>query len=228
MKKNLDLIIYSALTLVFAILVQVLDWGDMFGIIKIACIGCNLLFGIYYYYKNKSNILIVFGLLFTLIADSFISSFGDLSTARMSASLTSFFFVQLCYITLLNKENIKTGNMFIVIRIILIIIFTIIEVIILKNEYSYMIFIGNLYIVNLLISVFQSFISKYQYKTFSYGLLAFILCDIFVAFQTGVSIGMIPFPNDGLLRELVSMRLDWIFYNIAQYLIVLTLRHKSI
>lgn len=226
MKKNLDLIIYTFLTILFAILVQTLEYGDLFGIIKIICIGCNLCFGIYYYYHNKKNILIVFGLLFTLLADSFISSFGELTEIRRSASLTSFAMVQMCYITLLNKDNKKIGNIFIYIRIIVITLLTIIEILLLQNSYSYMIFIGNFYISNLLLSVIQAFVSKYKYKTFSYGLLAFILCDIYVAIQCGIYIEMIPVSSNEFIRNFFNKRIDWIFYNIAQYLIVLTLREK--
>ena len=169
-------------------------------------------------YKSwkKGNIIARFALLFTLIADYFMTYLGT----NYEISICFFILVQLSYFILINYLN-KCKYLNIMIMSYLIIVGTLILVGLKLNLIDLLALIAVIYISISIINIIYLIILRKRnifYVCFLIGLVLFLLCDI--------SIGIMNLATN----EQVAVFFDkiiWVFYGPSQIVLVNTLQHVN-
>lgn len=185
-----------------------------------------LLFIILNYEKSIRWFLLFFAMIFTLIADTFLVL---LNVSFQELAMCSFSIVQILYaIKIANDLNNKKINIIsIIVRFLLVVFLYILTFLILKIEFSFLIFISLFYFVNLFFNfVFACFKFKNNIL-FCVGLFLFILCDVVIGLQFVCDI--FDLSTEHWLYKIVfqPFNLAWLFYLPSQVLIGLSLFFKK-
>jgi hypothetical protein len=224
MKTNKTIIISSVfitLEIILAILIQFThNYLNIFvSYLSIALAAAFPLFFI----KNKNNLLVQVGLLFTLFADLFLVVIKPMLQVP---AMICFSITQTCYFLRIyyNQTSKKERIIHLIIRIISIIIIQIITVIVLKEKTDFLSLISTFYYINLIINIIFAFKQKESSILFPIGLLLFACCDL----QVGLIVlnsSYITIENNLILSFILDppFNLVWLFYVPSQTLIALSI-----
>ena len=186
----------------------------------ILCLG----YGIYILFIKKDilSILMVSGLFFTAISDLFLVYLNPmLNIINQSIAMTTFSLTQISYAIILiisckcRKELIAN----IITRVCLFIVLEIVAIIILKENYNYLILISLFYFANLVTNIIFAFIQKDNNLLFALGLLLFIGCDLVIGLQELCTIMSIPETSPLYKIVFTSLNVSWLFYLPSQVML---------
>ena len=231
MKKKLTIFLVVFIAIEFAIAMAMSKSGGLadqilsVSSIVVAFIGCIILFR-----KTKVNVITLIALLFTLIADVFLSKLFLLPKGFESNQIISMFafsVVQICYVArlVLEQKNTKGIVIHLVIRAILVAIALVITYLIVGN--NLLALISLFYFTNLFINVVVAFIQFKKAPVFAIGLLFFALCDLLIGFS--LIGGFITIPEGSIIHMINSIpgNVCWYFYLPSQTMIVCDLAIKT-
>lgn len=181
--------------------------------------------------KEKYGIAYILGLLFTVISDIFLvlrfTKTGAYSDQAIA--MTTFSIAQLCYgaFLLLEKKEKKTKIIHLSIRVVLSVSVVVATLIVLKENANYLAIISLFYFANLITNTILAFTEFKKHPLFAIGLVAFVLCDIFIGLNMAVGT-FITVPETSFIYQLAHTKFNyaWLFYVISQTLISLNLAVK--
>jgi hypothetical protein len=171
--------------------------------------------------KNKYTFTMLLAIVFTAIADFFLVL---LFASNKPLAMISFSLAQISYMfVLLYFANNKTEKLWnLLVRAILFVILNVLAIIILKQNYSFLVFISLFYFSNLCINIVFAFFHCNKNLLFTIGLLLFFGCDIIIGLQFLSE--MLSLDSSNIIFQIAhtSFNLAWFFYLPSQVLIVLS------
>ncbi|MDD3348361.1 MAG: hypothetical protein PHD85_01745 [Bacilli bacterium] len=194
-------------------------------IINYASIVFNFLMGLllFIFLKKNDSLIVLIALVFTLVADTGLIILEDVETI----SVFFFIFVQLCYAIRIRQFSLKLPLKFdIIVRFGLVIMFEVIALVVLKENFNGLVLVALLYFVNFVINLFFTLMNIKQTILFALGLLLFILCDISLGLRM---LGdFIDVSNNSFIQAITTAPIDlvWMFYFPSQVLIVLSMKYN--
>ena len=166
--------------------------------------------------KNKNWLLMLVGMIFTLVADTFLVL---LNGVHKDIAMVAFNIAQICYLIKIwcDIDNKRINIISLIVRIVLTVGVELAAVLILKQDYSFLICVSTMYFANLFVNVIFSFFKSNIY--FSIGLILFTMCDLTIGFQFLCELFNI---TSGWFYNLAytNFNLTWMFYLPSQLLIV--------
>ncbi len=184
------------------------------------------IFALLHIKNDKPTILIIFGLLFTVIADLFLVVFG---AKYRTFGMTAFSIVQLMYfarlLTGLKSQKFMWFN--IITRIVCTSAALSATALILKHKTDLLSLVSVFYFTNIVLNTALAFIRFKTSPLFAFGLLLFLLCDTFIGLQIAAGT-YINIPTDSWLYSIISpgFNIAWMFYVPSQTLIALSVARR--
>lgn len=220
--KNKIWLIVLSLYLIFQLIYYILLHTTEIFNYRICCysvivMGLMVSIIVYLVTKYKNNLLISLAIFFTCFADFFLVILND----YYEIALVFFIFVQISYyLYILSLDHFifsKKNQIFLLIRIFLVILSIILPLFV--KIIDFLIFLAILYFPMLAMNVIESFVKFKQNYLLPWGLLLFSLCDICVGFLNAVNI--FDFPPTSIVYKVAYSEVDyvWIFYHPAQVIL---------
>lgn len=205
LKNNLIIVLYSLIELVICVLI-VFDVIKDVNTFNYLMIVLNFVVSIIIFIinENRFNIFLTIGMFFTCLADYNLVVLGK----NYELGVVFFTFAQLSYMLML-KTNYKE----LLIRLIVIVFLEVLSLIIVKDLYSFLVFITMFYLSIFISNIIFGFIKK-LHLLFLIGMILYLLCDICV----GVS--SFELFQDTSIAEILG-RLIFYFYIPGLYLMIL-------
>lgn len=180
------------------------------------CFGFSLIL----FQKKIDVVLVELGLLFTLIADTFLVL---LNSMYLEIAMVSFVIVQLIYFVRIILTSPKKLNIFnVILRLFLFMSLLIVALLTSTNNVSFLIIISLFYFANLFCNVIFSFFTKPKNLIFAFGLMLFMFCDFFVGLPFVVQFFNLSASSFLYQLNNIHFNLIWAFYLPSQVLIVLS------
>ena len=183
--------------------------------------------------QARFNFFITFAVMFTLISDFFlVLLLPNKDTLKIrEIAVAVFCCAQICYFCyLVENSSGQKLQTHVMVRILVCFASLIVPMLVLKSLVNYLVLITMFYFANLLINCIYAFIDYKKSPLFAWGLLFFILCDIFVGFQQGYELGVLGIEQSSFIYKLffAPFNFIWLFYTISQCLIVLSMRYNNV
>ena len=205
LKNNIIIVLYSLIELVICVLI-VFDVIKDIDAFNYSMIVLNFVLSIIFFIlnENRFNIFLMLGMFFTCLADYNLIILGK----NQELGVVFFTLAQLSYMMML-KVNVKE----LIIRLVVIIFLEVLSLIIVKDLYSFLVFITMFYLSIFITNIIFGFIKK-LHLLFLIGMILYLLCDICV----GVS--SFELFQDTSIAEILG-RLIFYFYIPGLYLMIL-------
>lgn len=162
-----------------------------------------------------------------LLATCFSDLFLVVIQPRMQVVAMIFFSItQIMYfLRLFFEETNKTKcNVLFIIRVILVVLVLLVTTIVLKDKTDALSLISMFYFTNLTLNVVIGFIEIKTSKLFAFGMLCFLICDIFIGLQVAIG-AYIMVPETSIIYKIVfaPFNIAWLFYVPSQVLLALSI-----
>ena len=217
--KNIVYLTFIILSLIPFILHFILDNGLEMPVVNFSFIVLCFIVTLLTFNKTKHNLLQLGAIIFTLIADYFLT----LKEIYFIFSIILFTIVQIFYfIRILDYSNRKEIIINIIFRILLVAFIAFISFTLLKSVMNELIVVALFYYVNFLVNVIFAFIHFKDNKLLALGLLFFILCDTMIGFQEMVGIFNLSENSFIYIISQTPYNIPWMFYIPAQILLLLS------
>jgi len=196
-------------------------------ILEYSAICLCFISGLVFFLKMKSHLtfFIFGGLLFTLVADTFLVLLNAyLNYAFQCIAMTSFSICQIFYLLAIQSISKSSRERWINlgVRIFLFIAFEIAALIIVFPSFNYLVFISLFYFSQLIASIIFSFFHIKSHPFLAIGLLLFIGCDIFIGLYYLVDILALPSTHFLAIFTSYNFNYAWLFYLPSQVLLSLS------
>jgi len=232
LRKKIDVMLLSLFGIA-SVLLYIFITGDNLSSILKFIMFIFLLFAMHFTIKYKDKSGLVYAILFTVMSDSILVTNESISELSRTLAMITFSIAQIFHMLFLNKEvNEKTRNIFYLIRISIFLTCYMI-ILIFKIEVTTLVIVCSFYFSMLVMNFIESLFNCKNHYIVTIGYGCFIMCDIFVGINTGISIGILSI-GESYFMDLFSRisKIDWIFYLISQYMFVLFIlintKYKSI
>lgn len=217
--KNIVYLTFIILSLIPFILHFILDNGLEMPVVNFSFIVLCFIVTLLTFNKTKHNLLQLGAIIFTLIADYFLT----LKEIYFIFSIILFTIVQIFYfIRILDYSNRKEIIINIIFRILLVAFIAFISFTLLKSVMNELIVVALFYYVNFLVNVIFAFIHFKDNKLLALGLLFFLLCDTMIGFQEMVDIFNLSENSFIYIISQTPYNIPWMFYIPAQVLLLLS------
>ncbi|MBO5286087.1 MAG: hypothetical protein J6B16_04235 [Clostridia bacterium] len=211
--------------------------GDIVNITQFIAITVSFIYSLIILYNDKKSYLTSLALFFTVIADLFLvllncfAPFDSLQTVAMAV----FSFAHICYFLRLffSEVDLKRRKAHLLVRVLVVIAGIFISLAVTGFKVDWLLTITVFYFANLVLNcIFACFNFKVD-KLFAIGLILFVLCDIFVGLEVGISYeegAYIIVEESSFLYKLShpDISIIWTFYLPSQTLIPLSVLYWRI
>ena len=217
--QNTIYFIFCILSLIPFILQFILNNGLEMPVVNFSFIILCFIVTLLTFNKTKHNFLQLGAIMFTLIADYFLT----LKEIYFIFSIILFTIVQIFYfIRILDYSNKKEIIINIIFRIILVTIISLISFTLLKSVMNELTIVALFYYINFLVNVIFAFIHFKDNKLLALGLLSFLLCDTMIGFQEMVGIFNLSENSFIYIISQTPYNIPWMFYIPAQMLLLIS------
>lgn len=201
--------------------------------ISFSIIAICFLTSIIFVRQARFNFFITFAMLFTLASDFLlVLLLPNKDTLKIrEIAVTIFCGAQLCYFCyLVENSSGKKLQTHVMVRIFVCFAALVVPMLVLQSLVNYLVLVTMFYFANLLVSCIYAFIDYKKSPLLAWGLLFFILCDLFVGVQEGYNLGVLGISQNSLIYKIffTPFNFIWLFYTIAQCLIVLSMRYNNV
>ena len=197
--------------------------ADVSAVCSYLAIILVVLFGFLCLGGDKDGHVIRLGLIFTLVADTFLVLLDD----RLLEGVLSFIVVQACYFVYLvireDRRNVRLLNIYS--RLALMTVLVIAAFLVLGEDADALAIASVIYYGNLVMNAVFAFARFKEEKIFAIGLVLFAMCDLCI----GLDVLFDSYLNSDALSGIFSypyLNVSWIFYQPSQVLIAMRLWQK--
>lgn len=214
-------IFFITAELIFLILIEI-GMGSATNAICFASVVTAFLFCLFVSRNELDSLFVACALFFTVCAD-----FCLVIMNPQPRILAMVFFnaVQLLYFARLIRIDKcqKTRTIHLLVRGIAIALGILLATLVLKENTDFLSIISIIYFANLAVNILYSFLSGRERLLFSFGLVFFALCDIFVGLSVLLA-DYLTVAEDSIIYKLThtEINLVWLFYVPSQTLIALS------
>ncbi len=190
--------------------------GDL---VRYLCIVSAFVFSGYVILKNKVGYITFFSFCFTLAADLCL-----VMTEPREQLLGMIFFCGTQVLLALRihgtYKSKRARCITLAIRVVLVIFVQALTLAVLGDKYDALSGVTMFYFANIVLSAVLAFVNFKSMKLFSFGMLCFVLCDVFVGLSSAAG-AYLSFAEGSLLYTLANPAFDaaWMFYVPSQTLL---------
>ena len=218
-------IIFIVAEIILGVLLQ-MHSGLAYSIITLTSIVLAFVFVITNISNKKLNLLMVYTMLFTVLADLFLCGLVKKENSQLVAMIF-FNFVQICYCIriYINHTTCKQKVVHLTVRILVILIAVISTIIVLKSNTNALAIVSLIYYANLIVNIVFSFTQLKVSKLLPIGLVLFLLCDTFIGLTVMQDL-FIKLDPASIIYKLTHNRINfaWLFYVPSQTILALSVK----